>query len=157
MTKNLLMTIYFYKVSDPYGCFSNFSLHPIQLEGANWQTVEHYYQAQKFVGTENQGLITVIRQAKTPMEVATIGRDRTLKLRPDWEQVKLQVMWQGVLTKFLTHCDIQAILLDTGEALIVEDSPTDYYWGCGQDKTGQNQLGKILMNVRLELRQRQSN
>lgn len=148
------MTIYFYKVWEPYGCFSNFSLHPIQLEGTYWQTVEHYYQAQKFVGTENQGLIQVIRDAPTPMEAAKLGRDRTLKLRLDWEQVKPQVMWQGVLTKFLTHTDIQAILLDTGEELIVEDSPTDYYWGCGQDKTGQNQLGKTLMNVRKEIRKR---
>ena len=150
------MTIYFYKVSDPYGCFSNFSLHPIEVEGLYWQTVEHYYQAQKFVATENERLIQVIRDAQTPMEAAQIGRDRTLKLRCDWEEVKQQVMWQGVLTKFLTHPDIQAILLDTGERLIVEDSPTDYYWGCGQDKTGQNQLGKILMNVRQEIRQRLS-
>jgi ribA/ribD-fused uncharacterized protein len=148
------MTIYFYKVSDPYGCFSNFSLHPIEVEASYWQTVEHYYQAQKFVGTENEGLSQVIRDAKTPMEAAQIGRDRTLKLRSDWEQVKRQVMWQGVLTKFLTHTEIQAILLDTGDELIVEDSPTDYYWGCGQDKTGQNQLGQILMNVRQEIRQR---
>ncbi len=146
------MTIYFYKVSDPYGCFSNFSLHPIEIEGIPWQTVEHYYQAQKFVGSENESLIQVIRNVSTPMEAAQIGRDRTLKLRSDWEDVKQQVMWQGVLTKFLRHTDIQAILLDTGEALLVEDSPTDYYWGCGQDKTGQNQLGKILMNVRQEIR-----
>ena len=150
------MTIYFYKVSDPYGCFSNFSLHPIQVERLYWQTVEHYYQAQKFVGTENERLIQVIRDAQTPMAAAQIGRDRTLKLRSDWEQVKQQVMRQGVLTKFLTHSDIQEILLNTDEELIVEDSPTDYYWGCGQDKTGQNQLGKILMSVRQELRQRRA-
>ena len=136
------MTIYFYKVSDPYGCFSNFSAHPIQVDGWHWQTVEHYYQAQKFVGSVNEGLIQVIREAHTPMDAAQIGRDRTLKLRSDWDQVKQNVMWQGVLIKFLTHVDIQRILLDTGEEVIVEDSPTDYYWGCGQDKTGQNQLGK---------------
>jgi N-glycosidase YbiA len=147
------MTIYFYKADKPYGCFSNFSLHPIQLEGTFWQTVEHYYQAQKFVGTENERLIVTIQNVKTPMEAATIGRDRTCKVRPDWEQVKIQVMWQGVLTKFLTHTDIQEILLETGDELIVEDSPIDYYWGCGQDKTGQNQLGKILMKVRQEIRQ----
>jgi ribA/ribD-fused uncharacterized protein len=88
------------------------------------------------------------------MEAAQIGRNRTLKLRCDWEEVKRQVMWQGVLTKFLTHTDIQSILLNTGEELIVEDSPTDYYWGCGQDRTGQNQLGQILMNARQEIRQR---
>ncbi len=148
------MTIYFYKVSDPYGCFSNFSLHPIEVNGSYWQTVEHYYQAQKFVGSENEKLIQVIRETKTPMEAAQIGRNRTLKLRCDWEEVKQQVMWQGVLTKFLTHTDIQSILLSTGDELIVEDSPTDYYWGCGQDRTGQNQLGQILMNARHDIRQR---
>lgn len=152
--EHVAMTIYFYKVSDLYGCFSNFSLHPIEIEGIPWQTVEHYYQAQKFVNSENEGLIQVIRNVNTPMEAAQIGRDRTLILRSDWEDVKQQVMWQGVLTKFMTHTDIQSILLDTGEEVIVEDSPTDYYWGCGQDKTGQNQLGKILMNVRQEIRWR---
>lgn len=148
------MTIYFYKVCDSYGCFSNFSPHPIQLDGLYWQTVEHYYQSQKFIGTEHEELVQVIREVPTPMEAAALGRDRSRKLRPDWEQVKQPLMWQAVLTKFLTHTDIQAILLNTGEELIVEDSPTDYYWGCGQDKTGQNQLGKILMKVRQEIRQR---
>jgi N-glycosidase YbiA len=150
------MTIYFYKVGEPYGCFSNFSPHPIQIDGLDWQTVEHYYQSHKFVGTEDEGLIQLIRHVPTPEQAAALGRDRTRKLRPDWEQVKQQVMWQGVLTKFLTHSDIQAILLETGDELIVEDSPTDYYWGCGQDQTGQNQLGKTLMKVRQEIRQRRA-
>ncbi|HBL14841.1 MAG TPA: Swarming motility protein ybiA [Cyanobacteria bacterium UBA11162] len=148
------MTIYFYNVDESYGCFSNFSEHPIQLEGCYWQTVEHYYQAHKFVGSDDQALIPIIRNAQTPIEAAEIGRDRRRKRRPDWEQVKLQIMWQGVLTKFITHTDIQLILLGTGEELIVEDSPKDYYWGCGRDKTGQNHLGKTLMKVRQEIRQR---
>ncbi len=41
------MTIYFYKVWEPYGCFSNFSPHPIEIHGVYWATVEHYYQSQK--------------------------------------------------------------------------------------------------------------
>jgi N-glycosidase YbiA len=148
------MTIYFYKVDESYGCFSNFSPHPIQLDGLDWQTVEHYYQAQKFVDTQTS-LIAVIRAVKTPLEAAAIGRDCTYQLRPDWDCVKARIMEKAVLTKFLTHPDIQGILLNTAEELIVEDSPTDYYWGCGQEKTGQNQLGKILMKVRQEIRQGQ--
>ncbi|NES23201.1 MAG: NADAR family protein [Symploca sp. SIO3E6] len=147
------MTIYFYKVDEPYGCFSNFSPHPIQVEGLYWPTVEHYYQAQKFVGTKDEKLISVIRDVQTPMEAAAIGRDSTHTLCPDWEQRKLQVMWRGLLKKFLTHTDIQKILLSTGEELIVEDSDRDYFWGCGQDKTGENQLGKMLMKLRQEIRQ----
>lgn len=148
------MTIYFYKLAEPYGCFSNFSPHPIQLGGVCWQTVEHYYQAQKFVGTEWESIIQVIDKAPTPAEAAALGRDRSRQLRPDWEQVKPDIMWQGVFTKFISHADIQEILLNTGDEPIVEDSPTDYYWGCGQDKTGRNQLGKTLMNVRQEIRLR---
>jgi ribA/ribD-fused uncharacterized protein len=63
-------------------------------------------------------------------------------------------MAKAVLTKFLSHLDIQTVLLATGDRLIVENSPTDYYWGCGLDRTGQNQLGKILMQVRTAIRQR---
>jgi len=148
------MTIYFYKVSDPYGCFSNFSSHPIDIANHTWATVEHYYQSQKFVGTEYEPLIPIIRAVKTPEEAAALGRDRCRVVREDWEEVKTEIMYQAVLIKFLTHLDIQAILLSTHDALIVEDSPTDYYWGCGSQRTGQNQLGKILMQVRQAIRLR---
>lgn len=148
------MTIYFYKVPDPYGCFSNFSPHSIHLNGRDWPTVEHYYQAHKFVGTRDEGLIEKIRGVKTPEEAAALGRDRGYEVRSDWEGVKRELMREAVLTKFLTHRDIQKVLLETGDEAIVEDSPTDYYWGCGAEKTGANHLGKILMEVRSQLRDR---
>ncbi|CBN56814.1 MULTISPECIES: NADAR family protein [Kamptonema] len=148
------MTIYFYKVEEPYGCFSNFSPHSIYLNGQDWLTVEHYYQAQKFVGSVDEQLIYLIHASETPQQAAKLGREPSRQLRPDWEEVKTEIMREAVLTKFITHSDIQAILLSTGDRLIVEDSPTDYYWGCGCDRTGQNHLGKILMSVRLEISQR---
>ena len=46
--------INFYRVSDEYGCFSNFSPHPIDLDGKRWPTAEHYFQAQKFENPEHQ-------------------------------------------------------------------------------------------------------
>lgn len=146
------MTILFYHVDAPYGCFSNFSPHPIRCLGQGWRTVEHYYQAQKFVGSPDEAVIPLIREVKTPQEAAALGRDCRRTVRSDWEQAKREVMWQGVWTKFLTHRDIQAVLLSTDNETIVEDSPTDYYWGCGADGTGNNELGKILMNVRQKLR-----
>ena len=147
------MVIYFYKANEPYGCFSNFSPHGIHLQGTDWPTVEHYYQAQKFVGTADAALIPVIYAAQTPDKAAELGRDRTRQVRPDWEQIKAQVMRTAVLKKFLTHTDIQVILISTNNELIVENSPIDYYWGCGENKTGHNHLGKILMSVRQEIRQ----
>lgn len=146
------MTIYFYKVNEPYGCFSNFSPHSICMQGEDWQTVEHYYQAQKFIGTKDEEVCPIIQAAPSPEEAAALGRDRTRQVRADWEQVKTEVMRQAVLKKFMTHPDIQAILIATDDLLIVENSPKDYYWGCGKDKTGDNHLGKILMSVRQQLK-----
>ena len=146
------MTIYFYKVWQPYGCFSNFSLHSIEMQNTFWSTVEHYYQAQKFVGSKDEEIIPLIHAASTPEEAAALGRCSTRQIRCDWEVVKTQVMRKAVLKKFLTHQDIKEILLSTGSELLVEDSPKDYFWGCGANKTGQNHLGKILMSVREEIR-----
>lgn len=61
----------------------------------------------------------------------------------------------AVLKKFETHPEIRAILLVTGEDEIVENAPGDYYWGCGKDGSGRNMLGKILMETRAILRQRE--
>ncbi|HLO86753.1 MAG TPA: NADAR domain-containing protein [Nostocaceae cyanobacterium] len=146
------MTVYFYKVWQPYGCFSNFSPHPIEMQGTVWPTVEHYYQAQKFVGSKDEAAIPLIYAASTPEEAAALGRCGSRQVRPDWDLVKTQIMRQAVLNKFLTHLDIREVLLVTGDEEIVENSPTDYFWGCGADQTGQNQLGKILMSVREEIR-----
>lgn len=140
------MTIYFYVEREkPYGCFSNFSAHGFVLDELYWQTSEHYFQAQKFVGTP---YLEKIRQLKTPKDAANLGRDRSLPLRPDWEQVKDEVMRRAVLQKFSTHAEIREILLATGNESIVENSPFDYYWGCGKDGSGKNKLGQMLMEVR---------
>ena len=143
------MTIYFYSVREAYGCFSNFSSHGIALKGQWWPTSEHYFQAQKFVGTEHE---EQIRLTKTPKQAAEMGRDRSRPLRADWEEVKDDVMRAAVLQKFLTHDDIQRTLLETGDAELVEQTTYDYYWGCGTDGTGKNMLGQILMEARAEIR-----
>lgn len=144
------MTIYFYSDrEEPYGCFSNFSAHGLELDGQWWPTSEHYFQAQKFVGTPHADQI---RRVKRPKDAANLGRDRSLPLRPDWEAVKEDVMRRAVLQKFRTHAEIRAILLATGDQMLVENAPGDRYWGCGQDGTGLNRLGHILMEVRDILR-----
>lgn len=149
------MAIYFYSNREkPYGCFSNFSAHGVMLDGVWWPTSEHYFQAQKFVGTPHADQI---RQVKLPKDAARLGRQRTRPLRSDWEQVKDDVMRKAVLCKFETHADIRAVLLSTGNQDLVENAPGDYYWGSGQDGTGQNKLGKILMEVRDALQSGDSN
>lgn len=146
------MTIYFYKVCEPYGAFSNFSEHSIDLEGKTWPSTEHYYQAQKFVGTPFESLCQKIHTSPTPAEAAALGRDPLHSVRSDWDEVKTRVMEKAVLQKFKTHSALRDLLLSTGDELIVEASQTDEYWGCGEDGQGQNHLGKILMHVRSQLR-----
>ena len=80
-----------------------------------------------------------------------MGRSRKRPLRPDWEEVKVDIMREAVLTKFIQHTDLQEILIDTGNAPIVEHSERDSYWGDGGDGKGQNVLGKLLMEVRERL------
>lgn len=145
------MPIYFYSTRDEYGCFSNFSRHGFELDGLWWATSEHYFQAQKFVTTD-RAWFEKIREVKTPKDAARMGRDRSHPLRSDWEQVKDAIMQQAVLRKFQTHADIREILLATGDELIVENAPGDYYWGCGKDGSGKNKLGQILMEAREVLR-----
>lgn len=145
------MTVYFYSAREvPYGCFSNFSPHGIQLDGAWWPTVEHYFQAQKFAGTP---FVEKIRLAYSPKHAANMGRDRKLPLRRDWEQVKDSIMLKAVQRKFETHKEQCELLIATGAEELVENAPSDYYWGCGADGTGTNKLGKTLMQVRDILKQ----
>ena len=143
------MTIYFYSRTDEYGDFCNFSLHGFEIDGKYWRTVEHYFQAQKFAGTAYE---SVIHRARTPGDAKELGRSTKYPLRKDWENVKDSIMYQSVLRKFETHNDIRQQLLDTKEEELVENARGDYYWGCGADGSGQNKLGKILMDVRDELR-----
>ncbi|MEA5472277.1 NADAR family protein [Spirulina sp. 06S082] len=146
------MAIYFYSTRDKsYGGFSNFSPHGFELDGVWWRTSEHYFQAQKFAGTSH---VEVIRGAKTPKDAARMGRDRQRPLRQDWETVKEEIMKKALLQKFSSHPDICETLLSTGEEEIVENSPIDYYWGCGKDGSGKNRLGILLMEVRSILRDR---
>ena len=143
------MVIYFYKVNEDYGCFSNFAHYGFILDGKTWMTSEHYFQAQKFVNTEYQ---EIIRLLDNPMKAAEMGRRRDLPLREDWEQVKDGIMKKAVLEKFKQNETIRQVLLSTGNNTIVEKTSRDYYWGCGEDGSGKNMLGIILMEVREQLK-----
>jgi len=142
--------ILFYRPRDSYGEFSNFAQYAIELDGLTWPTTEHYFQAQKFAGTERE---EATRQAATPGEAARMGRDRGTVLRADWEDVKDEIMYQAVLAKFTQWPKLRRLLLKTGNAVLIEHTRRDAYWGDGGDGTGRNQLGKTLMRVREELRE----
>ena len=143
------MAIYFYSTKDQYGAFSNFSRHSFELDGLIWPTSEHYFQAQKFEDDEYRERI---RSTPSPMIAARLGRSRKVPIRSDWEERKDEFMYRAVLAKFQAHSDLKQLLLSTGQEEIIEKTTRDYYWGCGANGTGKNMLGRILMQVREELR-----
>jgi ribA/ribD-fused uncharacterized protein len=145
-----MAAIKFYSASDAlYGCFSNFSNHAVFINGKEYPTTEHYFQAQKFAGTEYE---ETVRLAKTPAEAKELGRGGSL--RADWEQVKEDIMKEGLLAKFIRHKDARKALFSTGSYNIVEHTQNDAYWGDGGNGHGKNRLGELLVQVREELKVR---
>ncbi|MCL2468122.1 MAG: NADAR family protein [Micrococcales bacterium] len=92
-----------------------------------------------------------MRAARTPGDAARIGRDRRHRLRKGWESMKDDVMLTAVRAKVAQHADVREALVSTGDALIVEHTANDDYWGDGGDGSGKNRLGKIWMKVRSEM------
>jgi ribA/ribD-fused uncharacterized protein len=141
--------ILFYRISEPYGEFSNFSPHPVKMNGQVWPTSEHYFQAQKFIGTE---YAEAIRQTKSPRIAARMGRSRKHPLRADWETAKDEIMREVLQAKFAQHPSLNSLLLATGDAELIEHTRNDAYWADGGDGTGKNRLGQLLMELRSSLR-----
>ncbi len=142
------VVIHFYSTTGEYGSFSNFSRHAVFLKGKRWPTSEHYFQAQKFAGEPDE---EEVRNANKPSLAANMGRDRKRPLRRDWEKVKERVMLDALRAKFTQHEELKAVLLGTGDAVLVEHTANDSYWGDGGDGSGKNRLGALLMQLRAEL------
>jgi N-glycosidase YbiA len=141
--------VYFYSKTTAYYELSNFSPHGFELDGAYWPTVEHYFQAQKFPSQPDYQ--DRIRRAHLPKDAKSLGRSRKVPLRPDWEEVKDDVMRRALRAKFLAHPELMAVLSGTGARELIENAPSDYYWGCGRTGTGKNRLGHLLMELRAAL------
>jgi N-glycosidase YbiA len=156
--------LFFKRDREIFGFLSNYYDAPITIDGEAWRSTEFYYQAQKSHDPEYR---EVVRNAKSADHAKGIGSDprRSKKarkrswfhgrhdaLRTDWHDVKLTVMETAVRAKFHLNPQLQALLLATGDAELVEDSAHDPFWGVGRDGRGENRMGRLLMKVRQELR-----
>ena len=143
--------IHFYNRNDPYYYFTNFYRASIELDGYVWPTTEHYFQAQKFFGTP---YYDYIRSLPTPREAFQVSRlpQAAECVRGDWPRVKKQIMLKALRAKFIQDEQLRQLLLDTKDVDLVEHTRNDSYWGDGGDGSGQNQLGKLLMQVRKEIK-----
>jgi ribA/ribD-fused uncharacterized protein len=143
--------IEFYSKTPQYKEFSNFHMVPLTLDGKEWPSVEHYFQAMKFFA--NPEYQETIRKAKTPTIAKRLGKTREMPIRADWNIYRDTVMYMALKEKFSErHPELRDKLLATGTAVLKEASPMDNYWGIGRSKKGQNKMGLLLMKVREEIR-----
>lgn len=138
----------FHGTKGTYGCFSNFYPAVITLRDKEWPTTEHFFQAMKFEGSK---YADTIRTAANPTKAKRLGKSRAHPLRTDWESVRYPLMLEALRAKFTQHQKLREVLLSTGSSPISEHTCRDRIWGDGGDGSGQNLLGKALMQVRSEL------
>lgn len=129
-----------------YAFLSNYSASPFRVDYVLFPTMEHYFQANK---ADNQNDYLRIAHAPTPGEAKRLGRK--IQLRPDWEKIKDNIMLAGLRKKFADP-ELRNLLLATGDEELVEGNYwRDTYWGVCNG-VGQNKLGKLLMQVREEIK-----
>jgi ribA/ribD-fused uncharacterized protein len=134
-----------------FAFLSNFYPSTISYDGKLWPTVEHVYQAYKSL---DENVRVTIHKARSPGEAKKLGQ--LLVIREDWEPVKVDLMRTFVKKKF-ENPFLREMLLATGDAKLVEGNYwNDKFWGVCRG-VGQNWLGRILMDVREQVRQELKN
>lgn len=122
---------------------SNFYPARVVYEGIEYPTSEHAYQAAKTLDIFQRQNVAMLR---TPAEAKRYGK--AVSMRPDWDDVKVDVMEEIVYAKFTQNENLMHMLVLTEDMPLIEgNSWGDTFWGVC-DGVGENNLGKILMRVR---------
>lgn len=117
------------------------------LEPVRFPTVEHAYQAAKTLDLKARERIRLL-----PTAGKAKAAGKRLKLRDDWEEVKIGIMRGLLRQKFAPGTFLAGVLLETGERELIEvNTWGDRFWGECPRGVGENHLGKLLMEIRAEL------
>lgn len=138
--------------SDSNNLLASYAKRGFELDGFEWPSVEHYYQAMKFDDAEYR---EQIRLAPHPADAAKLGKSRKHKRRKDWKKTSVTYMTRATYIKARTHADVAQLLLASGDREIKDLSQYDYFWGSGRDMRGDNAFGKMLTGIRKKLREEQ--
>ena len=136
-----------YSFSGDYRWLSNFAGAQVTFLSMEFKTVEHAYQAAKCINPDD---MVMIQSARTPGDAKRLGQ--RVRMQPDWYECRVAIMLGLLQQKFAPGSDYATKLIATGNAEIIEGNTWgDTFWGkCGN--VGQNHLGKLLMQIRDELR-----
>lgn len=131
--------------------FDNFSSFKVEWNGYLFSSVEEAYQAASFMGSDEE-LVEKIKKSHSADEAQRISYANRDKRREDWDDVKISIMEELLRLKIEQNPYVKKKLLQTEDYMIVEDSPKDDFWGWGPNRNGQNNLGKLWMKLREELK-----
>ncbi|KAG6868286.1 hypothetical protein C0993_005466 [Termitomyces sp. T159_Od127] len=144
--------ILFYHSHQPYYGFTNFSNHPVVYKEKKYPTSEHLYQSLKFEEHWPDLAEHIRTCSERPSVAFSEARRFQPEVRRDWKEVNIATMDLVLRLKFEQHDDLREELIGTGDALLVEDSDKDAFWGVGPDRKGRNELGHALMRLRKTFR-----
>ena len=133
-------------------CFDNFSSFGLTYNDKYYQTVEHAYQSLKFKDTapEIEKQIIECFSAHEAQKIAYANKDKQAK---NWDKIKVNLMEKLLRAKLDQNPYVKQKLLQTQNYTICEDSPKDSFWGIGPNRDGRNELGKLWMKLRNELKE----
>lgn len=131
----------------PTRWLSNFHVEDFEWQGKVYASSEHAYQAAKATTEEEH---EHVRLSRTPGVAKRRGQK--VQMRPDWNDVRVDVMYSVLKAKFAPEKLLALRLVETGDAHLEEGNNWgDVFWGVC-DGAGENNLGKVLMRIRQELR-----
>ena len=155
----------FYHEYETYGCFCNWYPAEFDYAGKHFANSEQFMMYQKVMMFGREDLAEKIMQTSDPKQCKAIaGQPFPEFISATWEATCYTIVKRGVKAKFSQNTGIRNVLLHTKDALLAECSPIDPKWGIGialdnhdwmdvSKWKGKNYLGRILMEVREELRQ----
>ena len=138
----------FWQERDKYGCFSNFHPCSFTWNERKFNCSEQAFMYAKATYFKDDETAIKIMSESDPKKIKKLGRTVKDFNDEEWSKVRYNFMLNINMAKYSQNEDLKNILLSTGNRTIVEDSPFDYIWGIGKDGSGQNLLGKVLMEVR---------
>jgi ribA/ribD-fused uncharacterized protein len=155
--------IFFYRVGDAYGAFSNWAPTPFTVDGVSFSTAEQYIMYRKCLTFGDTVTAEKLLSSDSPKEQKALGREAAGYIDSVWAGIRQTVAIRGLYAKFSQDAELKRLLLGTGDAVLVECTSNDRIWACGLDKDdddrlsadrwkGQNILGFALMEVRNMLR-----
>ena len=157
--------VFFWKELQENGYLSNWHQdHPFVLDGVSFDCAERAMMRDKAERFKDSNIAAQILglPKNSQRELKRLGQKVKNFDQIVWDATKYEIVKRAVLQKFIQNVDIAHKLLSTGDKMLVEASPYDKIWGIGYtaqqalkvpiDKWAENLLGKILMEVRTELR-----